>query len=61
MSTENLIMTTLGSIRKKKAGTWDEAWRDNGILSEKLVGMAGFRNTVQAPLVTRLEQAVNNL
>jgi hypothetical protein len=54
-------MTTLGSIRKKKAGTWDEAWRDNGILSEKLVGMAGFRNTVQAPLVTRLEQAVNNL
>ena len=30
------IMTTLASIRKKKAGTgnWDEAWRDNGILSE---------------------------
>ena len=34
------IMTTLGSIRKKKAGTgnWDEAWRDNGILSENWSG-----------------------
>jgi hypothetical protein len=40
------IMTTLGSIIKKKAGTWnrDEAWRDNGILSENWSGWRDFGN-----------------
>jgi hypothetical protein len=52
------IMTTLGSIRKKKAGTgnWDEAWRDNGILSENWSGWRDFGTRYTGPSLIGINQ-----